>query len=120
MADRTGRVRALLTRNIMDICQMELKNPKIGFVSVNEVRFSKDNSIAKVYVSFLGAKYPHQNFAELIKTEGYVRSSLAKRMDLYKVPEIVFVYDSSFEEAASLEEALNREEEDLEKIKKGL
>ena len=120
MADRSGRIKALLTRNIMDICQMELKNPKIGFVSVNEVRLAKDNSMAKVYVSFLGAKYPHQNFSELVKTEGYVRSALAKRMDLYKVPEIVFVYDSSYETADSLEKALKKEEEDLEKIKKGL
>ncbi len=120
MADKSQRIKALISRNIMDICQMELKNPKIGFVSVSEVRLAKDNSIAKVYVTFLGAKYPHQNFAELVKTEGYVRSALARRMDLYKVPEIVFVYDSSYEEAASLEEALNREEKDLEKIKKGL
>ena len=41
-------------------------------------------------------------------------------MDLYKVPEIIFVYDSSYEEADSLEKALAREEKDLEKIKKGL
>jgi len=120
MADRARRIKALIERNIASILAYELKNPHIGLVAVNEVSVNSDNSLAKVYVSFLGAKYPHQNFAELCRSKGYVRSSLAKKMDTYKVPDILFIYDESVEEAKKLDEALKREEESLIEAKKGM
>lgn len=107
--------KALIGRYIMEIVSREIKNPKIGLVSVNEVELNADSSLAKVYVTFFDAKYSHQAFLELKKTEGFVRSSLAKKVALYKVPKVVFVYDESFERAQSLEEALRREEESLKK-----
>lgn len=113
------RLKALIERNIRDIVLFEIRNPKIGMVSINEVRLNSDNSEAKVYVTFLGAKYPHQAFMELKKTEGFVRSSLAKKVAMYKVPKVIFVYDESFEEAASLEKKLAQEASDLEAMKHG-
>ena len=77
MADRNGRIKAVIARNISDILMFELKNSHIGMPSVNEVIVANDYSFAKVYVSFLGAKYPLQNLAELNRCKGYVRSSLA-------------------------------------------
>ena len=90
MASRPGRLKAVIARNISDIVNFELKKPSIGMVSVNEVKVNNDYSEAKVYVSFMDGKYPHQRLAELKATEGYVRSSLAKKMDVYKVPKITF------------------------------
>jgi ribosome-binding factor A len=119
MANRQGRIKAVIAKDIAEIVQRELKNPHIGMVSVNEVEVADDYSKAKVYVSFLGAQYPHQNFLELKKTTGYVRSSLAKMLDLYQVPEIVFVYDETYEKAAALDEALAREKAAIEAAKKG-
>ena len=113
MADRHNRVKALIERNIRDIVAFEIKNPKIGFVTVNDVEIYDDLSGAKVYVSFLDTKYPRQKVAELEKSAGFVRSSLAKKMDIYKVPKIFFIYDESAEKAARIEEALAREEEEL-------
>lgn len=119
MADRHNRVKALIERNIRDIVSLELKNPKIGFVVVNDVEVYDDFSGAKVYVSILGTKYPRQKMAELEKCAGFVRSSLAKKMDIYKVPKIFFVYDESAEKAAKLEAALAKEEEELEAFEEG-
>lgn len=113
MAYNKEKTKALITRNLMDIVHFELKSKKIGMVCVNEVKVNDDSSEAKVYVTFLGAKYPHQAFTELKKTEGYVRSSLAKKMDLYKVPNVTFVYDESFERAERLEKILQKEGEQL-------
>lgn len=113
MANRPGRIKALIERNLMDIVRGEIKDPKIGMVSVNEVEVNSDSTLAKVYVTFFGAKYPHQAFEQLKKKEGYVRTSLAKKMDLYKVPKVVFVYDESFDRADRIEKALKKEEEDL-------
>ena len=118
MADRQGRIKALVSRNISDILTFELKNKRIGIPSVNEVILNGDNSIAKVYVSFLGAKYPHQNLEELNRCKGFVRSSLAKKMDVYKVPDIIFVYDDQFDRAESLDKALRKEENELSSLKK--
>jgi len=118
MADRKGRVKALIGKNVSDILTFELKNSHIGMVSVNEVEVNNDYSVAKVYVSFIGAKYPHQNLEELNKCKGFVRSSLAKKMDIYKVPDLVFVYDEQFERAERIEQALQKEEKDLSSLKK--
>ena len=116
MADRHARVKALIERNIRDIVAFEIKNPKLGFVTVNEVEVYDDFSGAKVYVSFLDGKYPRQKLAELSKCAGFVRSSLAKKMDIYKVPRIIFVYDEASEKATRLDEALAREAEELDSL----
>ena len=113
MADRHQRVKALIERNIRDIVAFEIKNPKIGFVVVNDVEVYDDLSGAKVYVSFLDTKYGRQKAAELNKCSGFVRSSLAKKMDIYKVPKIFFIYDETMEKAARIDEALAKEEEEL-------
>lgn len=118
MADRTQRIQSIIGKNISEIIQFELKNPRIGFCTVSEVKVSTDFSYAKVYVSFLGAKYPHQNLEELNKTKGYVRSSLAKKLDIRKTPEITFYLDESFKNAEHLDEVLKREQEQLDKLKK--
>ena len=119
MADRHARVKALIERNIRDIVAFEIKNPKVGFVTVNDVEVYDDLSGCKIYVSFLDTKYPRQKVAELEKSAGFVRSSLAKKMDIYKVPKIFFVYDESAEKAARIDEALAREEEELASLPKG-
>ena len=116
MADRTARIQSIISKNITEIIQFELKNPRIGFCTVSEVWVSSDFSYARVYVSFLGAKYPKQNLEELNKTRGYVRSSLAKKLDIRKTPEITFYLDETYEKANRLDEVLKNESAELEKI----
>ena len=118
MADRTQRIQSIIGKNISEIIQFELKNPRIGFCTVSEVWVSSDFSYARVYVSFLGAKYPKQNLEELNKTKGYVRSSLAKKIDIRKTPEITFYLDESFEKAERLNEVLKKEKEQIDKMKR--
>ena len=118
MANRQGRVKALIGKDISDILTFEIKNPHIGMVSVNEASVNSDNSLAKVYVSFIGAKYPKQNLEELTRVKGVVRSLLAKKLDIYKVPDIVFILDESFDKSASLDKALQKEAADLDALKK--
>lgn len=118
MADRNARIQSIISKNITEIIQFELKNPRIGFCTVKEVWVSSDFSYARVYVTFLGAKYPKQNLEELNKTKGYVRSSLAKKLDIRKTPEISFYLDETYEKMNRLDEILNNEKEELEKFKK--
>ena len=118
MADRHKRVQALISRNVADIVQFEIKKESIGLVSVNEVVVYDDLSQANVYVSFLDPRGSHNKLAELQRTEGFVRSSLAKKVDIYKVPRIRFFLDESAERARRLDEALSREAEELQRLPK--
>lgn len=118
MADRHKRIQALVSRNVADIVQFEVKKPSIGLVSVNEVVVYDDLSQANVYVSFLDPRGSHNKLEELQRTEGFVRSSLAKKLDIYKVPRIKFLLDETALKAKSLDEALAREAEQLSSLPK--
>ena len=118
MADRIARIQSIIGKNISEIIQFELKNKNIGFCTVSEVEVSKDFSYAKVYVTFLGAKYPKQNLEELNKCKGYVRSSLARKIDIRKTPEITFYLDDTFDKVDRLNEVLKRDEENIKNMKK--
>ncbi|MCR5348988.1 MAG: 30S ribosome-binding factor RbfA [Bacilli bacterium] len=119
MADRHKRIKALISRNIADILQFELKKESVGLVSVNEVVVYDDLSQANVYVSFLDPRGAHNKLEELERTEGFVRSSLAKKLDIYKVPRIRFFLDEAGERARKLDEALLREKKQLESLPNG-
>lgn len=86
---------------------------------MNEVVVSDDYSYATVYVSFLDSAYSHQKIAELKKTEGFVRSSLAKKLSIYKVPKVRFVLDETAESAKRIDEALAKEAADLAALEEG-
>jgi len=116
MADRHKRIAALISRNVADIVQFEIKKESIGLVSVNEVVVYDDLSQANVYVSFLDPRGSHNKVAELQRTEGFVRSSLAKKLDIYKVPRIRFFLDETAERARRLDEALSREQAELDAL----
>ena len=108
MADRTQRIQSVIGKNITEIIQFEVKNPHIGFVTIQEVKVSTDFAYAKVCVSFLGSKNPQENLQALNKCKGFIRSSLAKKLDIRKTPEITFVLDDSYEKAEHLEELIKK------------
>jgi len=116
--NRALRIKSLIARNVMDIVSFELKDPNIGFVSVNEVSLNRDNSLATVYVSFLEPGNYKKRLEELSKAKGYIRTSLAKKMDLYKVPELRFELDRTLEDAKHLDELLAREAAEIAAAKK--
>ena len=118
MADRVERIKTIIGKNITDIIQFELRNPRIGFCTVKEVWVSQDYSYARVYVSFLGAKFPNQNLEELKKCKGFIRSSLAKKLDIRKTPQVEFYLDDLEEKASHLDEILKKEQEKLDSFKK--
>ncbi len=116
MADRQGRLKAIIGKDIADIVSREIKNPHVGMVSVNEVVVNSDCSEAKVYVTFFESGHEASRLKELKKSEGFVRTSLAKKLDVYKVPKVSFHLDETFKKAASLEDALSREQRQLDDL----
>lgn len=112
------RIRREIERAIPEIILKDLKKSSIGMVSVNEVVLNRDSSLAKIYVSFIGVKNQVKPLEELNRCKGVVRSLLAKRISVYKVPDLLFIHDEQFERADSLEMALKKEEQQLEEMKK--
>ncbi|MFA5421509.1 MAG: 30S ribosome-binding factor RbfA [Bacilli bacterium] len=117
MAKRTERIQSIIAKNISEILQFEVKNKNVGLVSVSEVRVSSDFSYAKVYVTFIGSKHPQANLEALNAAKGFVRSSLASKLDIRKVPEISFILDDTFEKRDRIEKILKEEEEALARLK---
>ena len=115
-AHRNERMKSLIARDIAQIVHDDIKKSSVGLVSVNEVIVSSDLSYAKVFVSFLPEDHPKTRLAELKKTEGFVRSALARKLSIYKVPEIHFFIDETAARSARIEAALAKEEADLSKL----
>ena len=128
MANSVERIKANIAKNIREIVQFELNSEKIDlkmlntpssekidFLTITNIEVSSDHSYAKVYVSFF--TNPTKNLESLNKVKGFVRSSLAKRLKLRRVPEISFVLDNSFNEEKHLNELLQNESNELKNMK---
>lgn len=97
MANKEERIATLIRKNLSEIIQFELKNPHLGFLSIPEVKVSKDISFAKIYVSFFFDKDKESGLEILEKSKGFIRSSLAKKMDTRRIPDLIFVLDDGYE-----------------------
>jgi ribosome-binding factor A len=105
---RRERVQEALREEISDILRKELKDPRVGFVSVTSVQLSHDLSVAKVHMSILGdEKEQEQAMRVLSGAAGFVRSEVAKRISLRHAPEIVFKIDTSIEHSLRIAKLLN-------------
>ncbi|MGL5287069.1 ribosome-binding factor A [Aeromonas sp. RU39B] len=99
---RTRRVGQQIQREIALILQREMKDPRIGMVTVSDVEVSRDLNYAKVYVTFLqldnDAERIKEALAILTEAAGYIRSLLGSAMRLRVVPELRFYYDETLVE----------------------
>ena len=95
---RSDRVAQELQKEIAIILQREVKDPRIGMVTVSDVEVSSDLAYAKVFVTFLfdsDEEAVRQGMKGLEKAAPYIRTLLGKAMRLRIVPELRFIYDSS-------------------------
>ena len=105
---KAERMDHILLKEISRILQFELKNPKLGFVTVTDVQCTKDLSLAKVYVSFLGQQTRNvAGLRVLNQSKGFIRSNLAKKIKIRKMPDLVFVQDLSLEQGNRIEKILH-------------
>ena len=108
MANKQERIATIIRKNIAEIIQFEVKDPHLGFVSIPEVKVSKDFSYAKVYVSFINEAEIEPSLEALNKAKGFIRSELASRMDTRRVPEIRFVLDDGYKREERITELLKK------------
>jgi ribosome-binding factor A len=97
MADRMRRVNESV-REVLSEALLELKDPRIGFVTVTGVRTSPDLRHARVYVSVLGNKRKReQALAGLQAAHGVLQARLGRELTMKRTPQLAFEYDPSVE-----------------------
>ncbi len=104
---RTRRVADQIQRNMAELIQMELGDPRIGMVTVTAVDVTREFESARVFFTVLGKELSdkskiEETTAALNHAAGFLRSALAKRLKLRTTPKLIFVYDSSMEKGNQL------------------
>jgi len=106
---RFEKVAQALKREISQIIHDELKDPRLGFVTIIRVDLTPDLKYAKVFYSVLGKEEQHQKTQEALNSAlGYIRHLIARRINLRFTPEIFFKEDRSCEYSIRIEEVLNQ------------
>jgi ribosome-binding factor A len=94
---RPQKLGDLIQRELSDLLARELRDPRVGMVTITSVDVSPDLSHAKVFFTMLDkAKLP-DTLKGLGRSAGFLRSQLARRIKIYTTPELRFAYDESVE-----------------------
>ena len=104
---RAERIAQLMQRELGQMLLTEVKDPRIGFVSITRVEVSRDLSIARAFVSVLGkAEEREASLAGLKKAAGFLRGEVTRRLGLRKAPELVFREDSGIAESMHIQDLM--------------
>ncbi|MGD1118635.1 MAG: 30S ribosome-binding factor RbfA [Dehalococcoidales bacterium] len=99
MAHRIERVNTLIQREVSELIQHQLRDPRLDeFICVTEVETSPDLKFAKIYVSSIGGEREKDRILKILNSAaGFLRTGLAQKARLRFTPELHFVWDNSIE-----------------------
>ena len=105
---RTRRVGEQIQRELAELIRTELKDPRLGMVSISAVQVSRDLGHAKVHVSVLGTEEQSRESVKVLNhAAGFLRHKLGKLLHIRVIPELHFFLDRSLEEGARLGALIN-------------
>jgi ribosome-binding factor A len=108
--DRMRRVDEAVREVVSDAVSVGLKDPRIGFVTVTDVKTSPDLRHARVYVSVLGNEEERMaSLAGLQSAHGYLQSRLAAQLRMKHTPTLDFIYDETVERASRIEQIVSED-----------
>jgi ribosome-binding factor A len=105
--DRMRRVDEAI-REVIGDALAEIKDPRVGFVTVTDVRTSPDMSHAQVWVSALDASLRERTLVGLASAHGYLQHCVAAELRLKRTPVLSFHYDDTAERAQRISELIDR------------
>jgi len=110
LPSRVKRVEELVKEQIALIIQQEMKDPRLGFITVTDVKVSKDLQNANIFI--IVHEETEKHIAEVLKAldtaSGFIRHILGQRMALRYLPILKFHYDKSFQEADRIETLIHQ------------
>lgn len=99
---RTRRVGEQIQRELAQLVREEVKDPRVGMITINAVEVSRDFSHAKVYFTSLDDRDHQETVKALARTAGFLRKELGRRLMIRTIPQLHFFYDESIERGARL------------------
>jgi ribosome-binding factor A len=107
--NRMSRIGEEMKKELSILIQREIKDPRIGFVTVTGVEVTSDLQLAKVYVSIFGSEEEREStLAGLQKAKGFLRTEIGRRIKLRHVPELVFKMDTSIDYGNKIDSLLRQ------------
>ena len=98
MTRRTDRVEVEIRTQVAQLLAREIKDPRVGFVTVTRVTVTPDLSFARIYVGVLGDQAQRDAVMEVLRgAQGFVRKSLGRRLRMRRTPDVVFEYDKGLD-----------------------
>ena len=99
--NRGFRVADQIQRDLSELIARELKDPRVGMVTINAVEVTPDYAHAKVFFSLLNGD-PEETATGLNAAAGFLRNGLFKRLHIHTVPTLHFIFDRTTERAADM------------------
>jgi ribosome-binding factor A len=107
-SQRAQRVGDEIQRELSQVLRDEVKDPRVGRVTITGVEVSADLSHAKIFFTHLaGRAGADETVRALQRTAGYLRSALSHRLSLYSVPQLHFSYDDSIESGMEMSQLID-------------
>ena len=105
---RSDRVGGLLKKNLSDLLQKKIKDPRLQMTTITNVKMSSDLRHARIYFIKSGGEKSKVEAIEGFKNAlGYVKRTLARQLGLRYMPELKFFYDESFDHGSHIDKVLD-------------
>ena len=105
---RSERVAEQVRRDLAELIRTELKDPRVGMISLTDVELTPDYAHAKVFFTTLNSEHLDEIQRGLKRASGFLRRELGRRIHIHTLPELHFVYDSSLERGSSLSQLIEQ------------
>jgi ribosome-binding factor A len=109
--NRTDRLADAIQRLLAQAIQFEVRDPRVGMVNINDVEVSRDLSHARVFVTYVDRETDDEideSTKALNKASGFLRSVLAKELDIRMTPRLSFIYDKTSVKGQALSSLIDR------------
>lgn len=105
---RQDRVQEQIMRDLAELTRTGLKDPRAGFITITEVELTRDYSHATMWYTVMDEKTREVTAEALDNAKGHLRSELAKRIKVFKTPELHFEYDESIERGMNISSLIDQ------------
>lgn len=105
---RSDRVAEQVRRDLADLLQSELKDPRVGMISLTGVDLTPDYAHAKIYFTTMHPEHLPEIEAGLQRASGFLRRELGRRIHIHTLPALHFIYDASVAHGVAMTDLINK------------
>ncbi len=106
--NRSGRIADQIQKDVVNILRTKVKDPRVTWVTINDVEIDKENTTASIYWSVLDETKIANVTNALESARGFIRSELSKGFKTYTIPQLKFIFDESLARGAKILSVINQ------------